>query len=1225
MSDQNNTNGTDASNVPGSHGESISQEKRLGSKDIRNLPVEELQRLVHEFQGRQLELESQNQSLREALKTVRKSDSSYRNLFNSSPTGHVTEDFFESKQAQEALRMRDDAIDSAGFGIGIANPDDMSVVYCNRAFARMWGGKSQEDVIGIQVADLFNDEQEFASVLLELQGNRHYRGTLTCRRHDGTTFEAEGTASVLEDEHGSPILMTVSCIDVTDRNRVQRQMRTSRAYLRSIFDTIPESVYLMRRDGVILAGNKTSADRHGLEIRDFVGKNVFDLIPPELTATRKVFLEQAVSEKANVHWEDVLYGRTFENSVYPVLDDAGRVDSMAVYAADITERKQAENLLADSEKRYRLIVETAHEGILTADKNNRITYINKRGAEAGGYSVEEMTGQPLHKFLFQDDTSIQEKRMESRLRGESETYETRVRRKDGSVMWILASATPITDDHGTFLGSFAMLTDITDRKKAENDLRKSLERYRLIADYNYDWEYWIDDEKHFLYVSPSCERITGYSAKEFKDDPSLLERIIHPGDQNRWLDHLPDECCRNHEGIHTEDFRIITRSGDIRWIAHACQPVFGESGIPIGRRASNRDITDRINAEEALTQSERRYKGIFDGVNQGILIAEIETLSIKYANSAMRGLLGYSADELEGLNLFDIHPREQLTDIMNRFQHHASGLKTVEESIPVTRKDGTIFHAQITSTLMTVDNVQCCVGFFSDMTATLKATEARELLAAVVEHSSESIIITNASGDINYVNPAFERVSGYSANEVLGQNPRFQKSDRHDEEFYKGLWKTVSAGGSWNGVITSKKKGGALVEEDCTVFPIKVGSSGSTNYVAIKRDITRESSLQRQLLQAQKLEALGNLAGGIAHDFNNVIFGIIGYTDLAMNNIPEDSRAYANLERVMNAAKRSGDMVQQILAFSRQGAAEKSGLDLRPLVKEGLKFLRAAIPPVVSINSHILPGESMVLADPTQIHQVLMNLCVNASHAIGDRTGTISVDLSEVEVQPEFAAANPPLVPGKVIRLKVTDTGSGITPENIERIFDPYFTTKEEGKGTGLGLSVVYGIVADHGGVIKATSEPSKGSTFEVFLPVVDASVPGADKESESPSSNAGKEHILIVDDEAFLLKMYEEGLTKMGYKVTSCYNPKDALKLFLERPDAFDIVISDYAMPEMTGVELTSEMVAIRPGIPIIICSGAIKIIEGLIEEQPWISDVIPKPTRLRDIANAVRNILDH
>jgi CheY-like chemotaxis protein len=330
------------------------------------------------------------------------------------------------------------------------------------------------------------------------------------------------------------------------------------------------------------------------------------------------------------------------------------------------------------------------------------------------------------------------------------------------------------------------------------------------------------------------------------------------------------------------------------------------------------------------------------------------------------------------------------------------------------------------------------------------------------------------------------------------------------------------------------------------------------------------------------------------------------------------------LERVMHAARRSGDMIKQILAFSRQGEAETTALDLRPLVKEGLKFLRGAIPSTIEIIQRIEPDLGKILGDPTQIHQVLMNLCVNASHAIKDNKGTISVELSEVELDTDFTSENPPLVPGKHLRLMVSDTGAGIPSEIMDKIFDPYFTTKEAGKGTGLGLSVVHGIVTKHKGAISITSELGKGSIFSVFFPVVEKEAPQAEESSTADLTPTGKEHILVVDDESHLLEMYDRQLRRLGYEVTCSSNPAEALELFRKDPGKFDLVITDFTMPNMTGIDLATELGSIRPGLPIILCSGVSQVVSDSATKQAGIQTVIYKPLRRPEIAQAIRKALD-
>ena len=1003
------------------------------------------------------------------------------------------EDITERKQAEQGLRIRDDAINSASFGIFFANPGDMTVVHCNRSFARMWGGNSPNEIIGIRVADLFNDAKASSEALAELLQRGSYRGTLVCRRLDGTTLEAEGTASVLNNECGVPLLLIVSCIDVTDRNLSRSLLKTSRANLRSLFDAIPESVFLMKTDGEILAGNKTFASRHGWFITDCVGKSVYDLLPMEVAQNRKVFVEQAIGEKTNVHWDDVRNGFTFENSVYPILDDTGQVDRLAVYSADITERKRSEKSLADSEHRYRQFVETANEGILSLDQNFRITFANQRIGEMLGYSTDELLGRPASYVMFDDDFEDHQRHMEARGHGKSESYETRLRKKDYQVLWVIVSASPLMDDHGNFLGSFGMFTDITDRKLVEESLRLEREKLKSVLDHLPDLIYMVNHEYEIQYANPALREERG----------EINSRKCY-----EYMGGLDSPCpwCKSKE-------------------------VFAGKSLVWERQSA------------------------------------------------------------------------------------------------VTGKTYEIFEAPIKNT----DNAITKLLILHDITHLKKSEEKNRRLASIVDSSDDAIIGNTLDGFIISWNRGAENLFGYMENEVLGKSIAILIPDDRIHEGDEFL-ELVKSGKPVKCPHTIRKnKDGTTVHVSLTISPIVSSSDVIVGASSIACDISdrieadkQRQSLQSQLVQAQKLEALGNLAGGIAHDFNNIIFGIMGYTDLAMESLPKDSQAYANLERVINAANRSASMVQQILAFSRQGVSEKSGLDLRPLVNEGLKFLRAAIPTTINIKSHIEPGQTKIWADPTKIHQVLMNLCVNASHAIGDEHGTISVDLSEIVVQDEFAAANPPLSPGKCLRLEVTDTGSGITPENMDKIFDPYFTTKEEGKGTGLGLSVVYGIVTDHGGVIMVRSEPFKGSTFEILLPVLVADVTSVEKESESSSQIVGNEHVLIVDDEPFLLSMFEEGLEKLGYQVTCCTDPRDALKLFQKTPKAFDIIISDYSMPEMNGVELAQEMRAIRPEIPIIICSGAGKVIEGLKNEQPWISEVIPKPLRQKKIVEALRKALD-
>jgi nitrogen-specific signal transduction histidine kinase/CheY-like chemotaxis protein len=390
----------------------------------------------------------------------------------------------------------------------------------------------------------------------------------------------------------------------------------------------------------------------------------------------------------------------------------------------------------------------------------------------------------------------------------------------------------------------------------------------------------------------------------------------------------------------------------------------------------------------------------------------------------------------------------------------------------------------------------------------------------------------------------------------------------------------------------------------------------------VLRDDSERKKLETQLQQAQKMEAIGTLAGGIAHDFNNILAGIMGYTELALLDTPEGNRASQNLKQVLKSGNRAKDLVKQILAFGRKTDADRKPLEVGPIVKESLKLLRASLPTTIEFN-HNIPGNlGKVLADPTQIHQVLMNLCTNAAHAMQKSGGILEVSLADIEFDKDRALQNLGLPAGPYLQLTVKDTGSGMTPEVMERIFDPYFTTKEKGGGTGLGLAVVHGITRDHRGAISVQSEQGKGSTFDVYLPVIRKDeIPHESVEEPLPK---GHERALFIDDEQSLAEIGKEMLTRLGYKVVAKTNSLDALEFFRTDPDQFDLVITDMTMPQMTGEKLAQNLMSIRPDIPVILCTGYSEMMTEEKAKEMGIKGFAMKPLIIRDLASSIRKVLD-
>ena len=388
-----------------------------------------------------------------------------------------------------------------------------------------------------------------------------------------------------------------------------------------------------------------------------------------------------------------------------------------------------------------------------------------------------------------------------------------------------------------------------------------------------------------------------------------------------------------------------------------------------------------------------------------------------------------------------------------------------------------------------------------------------------------------------------------------------------------------------------------------------------------KRAETEREKLQAQLIQAQKLEAIGTLAGGIAHDFNNILSAVIGFAELAMDSVESDNPAQSDLQQVLQAGRRAQELVHQILTFSRQRDQEQKPVKIKYLAKEVLKLMRASLPTTIQIQDDIA-SDSPVNADPTQIHQVLMNLCTNAGHAMREEGGTLKVTLSDTVLDSDFAGRYPNLKPGPYVNLSISDTGCGMPVDVMERIFDPFFTTKADGEGTGMGLSVVHGIVKSHGGAIAVYSEPGQGTTFSLFFPTIEAQIAPENIAEEAIPS--GTERILFIDDEPVLAKMGIRLLEPLGYKVTTRTSGIEAVELFRTQPERFDLVITDMTMPGLTGDKVAQGMMQIRPDLPIILCTGFSAKIDAQKAAAMGIRAFVTKPLIKRELARTIRMVLD-
>jgi PAS domain S-box-containing protein len=537
-----------------------------------------------------------------------------------------------------------------------------------------------------------------------------------------------------------------------------------------------------------------------------------------------------------------------------------------------------------------------------------------------------------------------------------------------------------------------------------------------------------------------------------------------------------------------------------------------------------------------------------------------------------------------------------------------------------------------------VDEVKLLTELAEDLSygiTTLRATIERmkvekeyRLLASVIEQANEGIFLMDSNGVIQYVNPAVTTINGRSPFDMIGYNINSLLCGEPERALYEAIQKASFQEEHLVDHFQYQHDNGALLELDVITWSVSDSVGNIVSHVALIRDVTYEMQLESQLRRAQRMEAIGTLAGGIAHDFNNTLASIITCTEMALDESSDGSTLRELLDVIFKSGLRGKNLVKQILTFSRLHEQERQEVPVDLVVGECLKLLRATLTPTIEIRLHIDKKLGLVFADPTQIQQIIMNLCTNAVHAMrGQAHGEMNIWLDNVDVD-RFSVTNfGNLTPGPYMCLTVRDNGHGMDEKTMERIFDPFFSTKGQSEGTGLGLSVIHGIVSNHGGAITVESKPDQGSQFKVYLPRLDKFT-NVTVEEPPTTITSGTECILLVDDEEDLVFGTERMLKQLGYKVIARTDPHSALQLFLSRPEQFDLIITDQAMPHMNGTELARELTRIRPGIPVILCTGYDTISSGAADDvgetAEFISELALKPLIRGEIASLIRRVLD-
>jgi PAS domain S-box-containing protein len=537
--------------------------------------------------------------------------------------------------------------------------------------------------------------------------------------------------------------------------------------------------------------------------------------------------------------------------------------------------------------------------------------------------------------------------------------------------------------------------------------------------------------------------------------------------------------------------------------------------------------------------------------------------------------------------------------------------------------DKTPFWAVLFVQPLSYNTEHCLLNVIYDQTDRRRVEKERERLAMAIEHCADGVAITDNMWNVQYINPAFESITGYSGAEFDGKNLNLLKSDRQAGSPYEEFEPMLREEEVWGGRMVSRKKDGTHYEAEISVSSIRDETGEVMNFVVVHRDITYEVQLENRLRQAQKMEAVGALSGGIAHDFNNILSAVLGYSELALLKAGDNVGLVRSIRQIHKAGQRATALVRQILTFSRKTIHEKTICRMSGIVKEALEMLRSTIPTTIEIK-HKIDCKGVILADATQIHQIVVNLCTNAYHAMRETGGTLEIELLEKEIRQKKLRDLTP-EPGKYVLLKVKDTGCGMDDEIMEKMFEPYFSTKVAEEGTGLGLSVVHGIVKGHGGDIIVHSEPGKGSVFQIYLPVVEEPEKVNTDKKDEIQMVEGSETIMFVDDEESLVELARESFGESGYTIKTFENGRQALEAFRQNPHEYDLIVTDMNMPLLNGMDLARKVMELRPSIPVVLCTGYSKLINKEKAIKMGIRGYLEKPLTMGSLMHEVRTVLDN
>jgi len=1125
----------------------------------------------------------------------------------------ATREITERKAAEDALRASEEqyrAIFNATTDSLTLRDADFRIVDVNATYERMSGLK-REDVVGVTelTVDVLDVKDWRRDVHERVLKGEAMRIESDARRRDGTLFRVEVLVLPMQ-YRGAPHALHVAR-DITARKRADEALRASEEQYRAIFNAMADGLTLRDADFRVVEANPAYARMTGYPLEEVIGSDqatTLSLKDREFARAlhARALAGEPVQIEGKARRKD---GTLIDCEVFGVPMSYRGAPHVLYIGRDITARKAAEGALRASEEQYREIFNATADALVLRDAQFRIVDVNAAYEAMSGKRREDVVGM-TELTLTRHAAPVDRRALHAEaLTGKPVHFEADGRREDGSPFVLEVRGVPMTyrgEPHVLYIGR-----DVTETKLAERELRSSWEQYRAIFDATTDSHVLRDADFRIVDVNPAYEAMSGRTRAEAlgrqdvtMSDPAMTARIqdLHRralgGEQVGW-----EAVARRRDG---GAFHIEVR------------------GVPVSYRGEphvlyiGRDVTVAKAAERDLRESEEQYRAIFNASFDGMIIRTLEG-EIVDVNPALLKMYGYQREDLIGKDFGPIISGARIEGFREYLAEIRAGRPYRTES-RVPRKDGGAVYIEVLGSPVTYRGKPHALSVVRDITER-RAREAR--LRATVAGALDCIIVMDSEGVIREFNPAAEACFGYARDEVLGRPlADMLIPDRFRERHRQGMLHYLETG---EGPFIGKRVEVVARRKDGTEFPGELAIAvakepGGQFFVGYLRDLTERrradterSQLEVQLRQAQKMEAIGQLTGGIAHDFNNILQGVLGNLVLAEERQADlaDAKLGRYLDRAHAATQRARDLIQQMLTFSRGKSGERRPATAGALIDDATRLLRPTLPATIELGTDIAPALPGALLDTVQFEQVLLNLCINARDAM-QGTGRLALSARVAALEGAYCASCRQRIDGTFLEIAVSDSGPGIAPEVRERMFDPFFSTKEVGKGSGMGLAMVHGIVHQHGGHVLVESAPGAGTTFRVLIPAAEAPAGAPAASSGTPRRRVRETmsgRILVADDEEAIRELLGELLEDWGLDVVLCPDGAEARDAFADDPQGFDLVLTDQTMPRLTGMQLAKLVTRMQPGVPVLLCTGYGEDLKPADLEAAGVRTLVHKP----------------